>query len=110
MCRLVYFCKIKFGSSKIYGVHAAPDVHADDVRHCLVADGHRCSDRTSFSRMHIRHNADPRAFRHRIIAHAADLLDGFLLYDPGIADGCIYFSFDFDLIHSGFLPSQFVLI
>ena len=101
MCRLVDFRKIKFGFSKIYGVHAASDIHADDIRHCLVADGHCCSDRASFSRMYIRHDADPRAFRHRIIAHAADLLDGFLFHDLCVTDGCIYFSFNFDLIHSG---------
>ena len=65
-------------------IHATADVHADDVRYCLVCDCHRRTNRTAFPGMDVRHNPHPAPLRQLIAAHAADLFPRFLIDTLGI--------------------------
>ena len=95
MRRLVELFEIDRRPAEIHGVHAAADVDAHDIRHRLVRDRHRRSDRTAFSGVDVRHDPDPASFREFVVAHAPDLRDRLFLDHGRIADRGIDFSFYF---------------
>ena len=97
--RLIDLGKIKLRFAEIDGIHAAADVDADEVRHDLVRDRHRRADRAALSPVDVGHDADARAFRDFIVAHAPDLLDGFVFDDLRIGDRRRGLSLDFQSFH-----------
>ena len=99
MRRLIDRRKIHIRLRKLHREHAAADVHADDVGAGAIADRHRRADRAALSRVHVRHDAHAAAARQFVIAHAADLLDRFVLDRRGVADGGRNVSFYFKHIN-----------
>ena len=91
----IHLFHVDFGLAKIHGVHAAADIHADDVGDRPVLHGHGGADGTALARMDVRHDADLAACRKLVITHPADLLDGLVLDDLGKADRGIYLSLNF---------------
>ena len=77
------------------GIHPAADVHAHHVGDGLVADGHGGADGAALAGVYVGHDADAAALGERIVAHAADLLDGLVFDDTGEANGSIDLSLDF---------------
>ena len=54
-------------------VHAAADIDADEVGYDEIVHGHRSPDGAALARVNVRHNADLRSRRERLIAKRADL-------------------------------------
>ena len=92
---LVEFLEVNVGLAEVHGVHSASYIHADDVRNGFACDGHGRADGAAFSGVHVRHDADFRAFREVVVAHSADLLDRLLLDHGRVAKRRIHFSYNF---------------
>ena len=93
------FTHIDLDPAEVNGVHSAANIHAHDIGDGLVDDRHGRADGAALSGMDIRHDADTAARREFIIAHPADLLDGFILDNPGKAESGIYLSPDLHHFH-----------
>ena len=72
---------------KPHHVHAAADIDADEVGYDEIAHGHGSSDGAALARVNVRHDADLRSRRERLIAKRADLPLGGGLDDVGVDDG-----------------------
>ena len=96
MCSLINLLKINICFSKINRIHATSDINSHYIRNCFISYCHCGSNSTSLTGMNIRHDTNPCAFCHWIIAHTSYLLYSFILYYSCIAYGCIYFSFNFN--------------
>ena len=94
MRRLVQMFKVDLRLKQANSVHAAANVHAHNVGHGLVMNGHRRSDGTALTGMHVGHDPDLAALGEGIVAHSADLLNGSVLDDIGIGNGSCDLSLD----------------
>ena len=99
--RLVHALHVDIAPAERDRVHAAADIHTDDVGDDLVPDRHGRADGAALPGVDVGHDADPAPGGDLIIAHSADLLDGLVLDDAGKADRRIHLSFDF---HHGVPP------
>ena len=79
MSCFIQFLEINSSLANVDGVHTASDINANNVGHCLIHNGHGCSDRAALSSMYIGHDSDPAAFSEFVITYAADLFDCFFL-------------------------------
>ena len=99
MRRLIDLGEVEFLLSEVYRIHAAADVDADEVRHDLVRDRHRRADRAALAPVNVGHDADLRTLGELVVAHAPDLLDGFVFNDLRIGDRRRGLSLDFQSFH-----------
>ena len=97
--RLVNLGEVEFLLSEVYRIHAAADVDADEVRHDLVPHRHRRADRAALAPVNIGHDADLRTLGELVVAHAPNLLDGFVFNDLRIGDRRRGLSLDFQSFH-----------
>ena len=97
--RLVDLGEVEFLLSEVYRIHAAADVDADEVRHDLIRHRHRRADRAALAPVNIGHDADLRTLGELVVAHAPDLLDGFVFNDLRIGDCRRRLSLDFQSFH-----------
>ena len=97
--RLIKLLEIDRFLADIYRVHAAADINAYDIRNDLIFDRHCCTDRAALTGVHVRHDPNLAALSHGIVAHSSDLFDGFFFHDFGVADRCIYLSYNLYFIH-----------
>ena len=58
---------------KPHHVHAAADIDAHEIGYDEIVHGHRSPDGAALARVNVRHNADLRSRRERLIAKRADL-------------------------------------
>ena len=58
---------------KPHNIHAAADIDADEVRYNVFAHRHGSPDGAALARVNVRHDADLRSRRERLIAKRADL-------------------------------------
>ncbi len=95
MSSSIYLLEINIYFSQFQRVHSTADIDTDDIRYRFIGDGHCGADRTAFSGMNVGHNPYLRSCCEIMIAHSADLFDGFILYNGCITNRCSYFTFDF---------------
>ena len=98
MRRLVQMFKVDRRLKQANRVHAAANVHAHNVGHSLVMNGHRRSDGTALTGMHVGHDPDLATLGEGIVAHSADLLNGSVFDDIAIGNGSCDLSFDLHVI------------
>ena len=94
--QLVQLLKLQPSLPDAGGLHAAANVHAHQIGHRPVGDGHGSADGTALARVDVGHEPDAAAHREFLIAQLLDLCDGGAIHHVGEDPGLTVFSFDFD--------------
>ena len=96
--QLVQLLQLDAGFPDADGLHAASDVHPDQVGRHLIGDGHGGPDGAAFAGVDVRHQADAAACREFLVAELLHLRDGGAVHYIGKDFSFAIFAFDFNHI------------